>query len=596
MFQTFTPSTSPDQSPPRLAALRDELKKEGVDAFLVPRADRFQGEYVAPCDDRLAWLTGFTGSAGFAVVSGKVTALFVDSRYTLQADAQTPGEITILPWPKTQLSDWLKDEIGRGKIAYDPWLHTESQIRKLNEAFEDTGLSLLEIDNLIDRIWPDQPDAPDARFSAYPANLAGKSHDDKRAEITEALRDAGQKQALITLPDSIAWLLNIRGSDIPRNPVPHAMAILHDNGAVDLFATHSKTTEIASHLGPDVAVHDPGALINHLKTLDGPLRIDPDSAPKILFQSVEKAGVSIEEAPDPVLLPKAKKNPTELQNTREAHLRDAAAVTAFLAWLDAQPIGSIDEITAVKELEQRRRASGQLLDISFETIAGTGPNGAIVHYRVTEETNRQTADGDLLLVDSGGQYIDGTTDITRTIPIGAPSDDKRKTYTAVLQGVIAISLARFPQGTAGRDLDPLARAALRRMGKDYGHGTGHGVGVYLSVHEGPQRIASTSGIALEKGMILSNEPGYYEEGAYGIRLENLVAVTPDSQDDWLAFETLTFVPFDRRLIDTAILAPFERDWIDAYHAETKGKVMPRLASDEARAWLEKATRPLTDPA
>ncbi len=596
MFQTFAPSTSPDQAPPRLSELRQLLDEKGFDAFLIPRADRFQGEYVAPADERLAWLTGFTGSAGFAVVTPSKAALFTDGRYTIQARSQTPEEIDIVSVPGTKLSDWLTDEIGKGRIAYDPWLHTAGQMSKLREAL-DPGLALVPSENLVDLIWGDQPEPPAEPFSAYPDDLAGQTSAGKINQISDKLREDHRSATILTQPDSLAWLLNIRGSDIPRNPVPHAMAILHEDGHLDLFAAKDKVALLEDHFDADITRYDPDELLRRVRKLSGPVQIDPDTLPDLIATTLAEADITAHHAPDPCLLPKARKTETELANTREAHLRDAAAVIDFLAWLDAQAPGTVTEIQAVTELETRRRQTGQLLDISFETIAGSGPHGAIVHYRVTDETNRTAQPGELFLIDSGGQYIDGTTDITRTVPIGEPTEDHRKTYTAVLQGVIAISTARFPKGTAGRDLDPLARAALRRMGRDYDHGTGHGVGVYLSVHEGPQRLSKASEIPLEPGMIVSNEPGYYRAEAFGIRLENLVAVhAPDPIDgqddrDWLGFETLTWVPFDRRLIDIGALARFERDWIDAYHADIMEKIANRVTKTN---WLAKACAPLTE--
>ncbi|MFQ6553252.1 aminopeptidase P family protein [Aestuariibius insulae] len=598
MLQTFAPSTSPDQSPPRLAALRQQLESKQLDAFLIPRADRFQGEYVAPADERLAWLTGFTGSAGFAVVTSLKAALFTDGRYTLQGRSQTPDEIDIVGIPGTKLADWLGEHLGTGRVAYDPWLHTAGQIETLRKTLAP-GLDLIPSDNLVDLVWDDRPEPPAEPFSAYPAKLAGQTSAGKINEIADKLREAHRSATVLTQPDSLAWLLNIRGSDIPRNPVPHAMAILHEDGHLDLFAAEEKLAGLDDHFDADITRRDPGEILRYIKKSSSPVQVDPDTLPDRIATVLADADITVEHAPDPCLLPKARKTETELANTREAHLRDGAAVVDFLAWLDAQAPGTVDEITAVTELENRRHQTGQLLDISFETIAGSGPHGAIVHYRVTNETNRTAQPGELFLIDSGGQYIDGTTDITRTVPIGEPTEDQRKTYTAVLQGVIAISTARFPKGTAGRDLDPLARAALRRIGRDYDHGTGHGVGVYLSVHEGPQRLSKASQIPLEPGMILSNEPGYYRTDDFGIRLENLIAVELpqplDGQDDrdWLGFETLTWVPFDRRLIDTSALARFERDWIDAYHAEIMEKIGGRVTETD---WLAGACAPLTQSA
>jgi len=594
MFQTFEASTSPAQGAPRLAALRGAIAEAGLDGFLVPRADRFQGEYVAPADDRLAWLTGFTGSAGFAAITANTAAIFVDGRYRVQVRAQTDTTaFTPVDWPATKLADWLKQALPEGgRVGFDPWLHTMKEIRATRAALETTGIALIPTDNLIDTIWENRPPPPAAKIEAYPDSHAGETAEAKRHRLAATLREAGARAAVLTMPDSIAWLLNIRGADIPRNPLAQAFAILTGSGAVKLFCAPGKADDVADHLGPDVAILPEAGFPAGLRELGGTVWVDPATAACAVGDILAEAGATLHEAPDPCALPKARKNATELAGTREAHLRDGAAMVEFLAWLDAQPPGSLTEIDVVKKLEAFRRASNALREISFETIAGSGPNGAIVHYRVTEDTDRRVGAGELLLVDSGGQYLDGTTDITRTIAIGDAPEGAAEAFTRVLQGMIAISAARFPRGVAGRDLDALARAALWRAGMDYDHGTGHGVGVYLCVHEGPVRLSRASEIALEPGMILSNEPGYYREGAFGIRIENLIAVCeapPGADDrDMLAFETLTWVPIDRRVIEPAMLAPWERDWLNAYHAETWARIGPRV-SDGARAWLRQAT-------
>ncbi|WP_439156020.1 aminopeptidase P family protein [Yoonia sp.] len=595
MFQTFAAQSSPDQGPPRLAALRAEMARQGVDGFIVPRADAFQGEYVAPRDARLQWLTGFSGSAGFCVVLPDVAGIFVDGRYRVQVHNQVADVFTPVNWPETRLPDWLPDHMRDGAVlAYDPWLHTVSEIADLRDALPN--IILRPVDNLVDAIWGDQPPPPNAPFFAQPLEYAGEAHADKRARLAKLLR---VDSAVLTLPDSIAWLMNIRGADIERNPVPHAFALLHRTGKVDLFAGPGKARDIVDHLGADVTLHDIDVFLDHLAALAGTVQIDPKSCPDIVAATLRTAEVTITESRDPCVLPKARKNPVEVAGAKAAQERDGVAMVRFLAWLDAEaPKGHLTEIDVVRTLEEFRVQTNALRDISFETISGAGPNGAIVHYRVTEKTNRAVNPGELLLVDSGGQYVDGTTDITRTIVIGGPTAEHRACYTRVLQGMIAISRIRFPKGVAGQHLDALARAPLWLAGQDYDHGTGHGIGSYLSVHEGPQGLSRRSDTALEQGMILSNEPGYYREGAFGIRIENLIVVIAapalegaDHGRDMLAFETLTHVPLDRRLIDTDMLSPAERDWIDRYHADTLTLVGSRL-DDVTGEWLRQACAPL----
>ncbi len=594
MLQTFEAQSTPDQGPPRLAALRAEMAKRGFDVFLVPRADAHQGEYVAPRDARLEWLTGFSGSAGFCAVLPDVAGVFIDGRYRVQVRAQVADVFTAVHWPEVQLADWLKEQMpDGGTLAYDPWLHTVSEIAALRKKL--TAFTLTPTDNLVDAIWDNQPGPPDAPFTPHPTDLAGEDHADKRARLAN---DLSADAAVLTLPDSIAWLLNIRGTDIARNPVPQAFAILHRSGKVDLFAKDGKADGVRAHLGTDVAVHDVDRFLAALAALKGAVLIDAKTCPDLIATTLKDAGCEVVEGKDPCILPKARKNATEIAGAKAAHERDAVAMVRFLAWLDGTaPQGGLTEIDVVKALEGFRRDTNALRDISFETICGAGPNGAIVHYRVSDDTNRPVTSGDLLLVDSGGQYVDGTTDITRTIAIGAPTDEHRKCYTRVLQGMIAISRIRFPKGVGGQHLDALARAPLWMAGQDYDHGTGHGVGSYLSVHEGPQGISRRSDVALEAGMILSNEPGYYREGAFGIRIENLiVAVSAPplpgaDQREMLAFDTLTYVPFDRHLIDVTLLSSPERDWIDRYHADTLSLLASRVDAD-THAWLTKACAPL----
>jgi len=598
MFQSFTETARPEQGPPRLARLRAAMDEAGLAGFLVPRADAHQGEYVAPCDARLQWLTGFSGSAGFCAVLADAAGVFVDSRYRVQARAQIDtAHFTPVDWPETRLADWLIAHLPEGgDVGFDPWLYTHEQIDSARAALGQSGVRLVPCNNVVDAIWPDRPAPPQGAITPWPNAYAGQSHAEKRSTLGQALRDAGQSAAVITLADSLAWLLNIRGADIPRNPVPQGFAILRDDGRVTLFTDPAKLDETArAHLGNDVAIAPPDAFGAALDALTGPVRLDRESVPLWVVQRLEAAGVETAWGSDPCILPKARKTSAEITATRAAHLRDGAAMCEFLAWFDDQPSGRLTEIDVVRQLESCRAASGELLDISFDTIAGSGPNGALPHYRVSETSNRKLLDGDLIVLDSGGQYIDGTTDITRTLPVGTPGEAERAAFTRVLQGMIAISRLRFPRGLAGRDLDAIARYHLWLADLDYGHGTGHGVGVYSCVHEGPQRLSRSGTVPLEPGMILSNEPGYYREGAFGIRIENLIVVeelTPLPHGDGathLGFETLTYAPIDRRLIDPALLSASERDWIEAYHAACRDKLGP-LLSPNARLWLEKVTQ------
>ncbi|MGL4238035.1 aminopeptidase P family protein [Tabrizicola sp.] len=618
MFQSFESHASPDQGPPRLAALRAKLRENGLSGFIVPRADEHQGEYVAARDERLQWLTGFTGSAGFCIVLPDIAGVFIDGRYRVQVKTQVDlAHFTPVNWPEIQGGEWLAQHLTKGVVAYDPWLHTPKEIAKLQAALDKTEVTLRPTANHVDAIWPDQPGPPRGRAFIHPDHLAGETSAAKRTRLAEVLRKAGQRAAVITLPDSLCWLFNLRGADVPRNPILHGFAILHDNGCAGLYAdTRKFDAETIQQLGPDVTLVPPenflptiydltGQLV-FLQTflpihypfydLKGPVLLDMSSAPVIVHSALVAAGLEVIDGDDPCRLPKACKNAAEIAATREAHLRDGAAMAEFLRWLDEQaPKGGLTEISVVQALEGFRRATNALHDISFDTICGAGPNGAIMHYRVTEETNRPVRQNELLLVDSGAQYLDGTTDITRTIAIGDPGQEARECYTRVLQGLIAISRVRFPKGLAGRDIDALARFNLWVAGQDYDHGTGHGVGAFLSVHEGPQRISRLSEVPLEPGMILSNEPGYYREGAFGIRLENLIVVgTALALGDnraQMSFETLTFVPFDRRLILTAELSPGERAWLDAYHAEVLEKLAARV-SGPTLEWLKGACAPI----
>lgn len=603
MLQTFTASTRPDQGPPRLAALRNVMVEEGLSGFLVPRSDAHQGEYVADHDSRLAWLTGFTGSAGFAVVLGDIAGVFIDGRYRLQVKSQVAPSFTPVHWPETLPGPWLRAQLPGGDVGFDPWLHTMDEIFKIEAALEGHPVSLRPVENLIDRIWEDQPDPPAAEAWSHPEALAGESSTSKRQRLAEMLQKAKVQTAVITLPDSICWLLNIRGADVPRNPVVQCFALLGQDGRVDVFADGVKFPQaLRDELGAEIAIQPLDSFVSALEGLSGRVLVDRSSAPLAVSAAIRAGTGEVVWGDDPCRLPKACKSEAEIAATRGAHLRDGAAMVEFLHWVDGQADlvmqgGHQTEIGVVKALEGFRRATNQLHDLSFETICGAGPNGAIVHYRVTEDTDRALTPNSLLLVDSGGQYMDGTTDITRTVVIGAPPSGAAEAFTAVLQGMIAISRARWPQGLAGRDLDSLARYNLWMQGWDYDHGTGHGVGAFLSVHEGPQRLSRISEVPLLAGMMLSNEPGYYREGEFGIRIENLVVVEPapalagaDARS-MLSFETLTFAPIDRRLILVERLSPGEKDWLNAYHAEVLAKIGPRVAADTL-AWLEAACAPI----
>jgi Xaa-Pro aminopeptidase len=588
----------------RLSALRAELKRRGIDGFIIPRADEHQGEYVPPCASRLEWLTGFSGSAGAAVVLTEAAAIFIDGRYTLQVEAETDTQIfSAQHLVKNPVSKWLGERVTPGqKIAFDPWLHTLSQVRKLRVALEKKGATLVSVEsNPLDAVWGEQPSTPISPVRVQELAHSGQSSEDKRKALAKTLSEDGGEATVLSLPDSIAWLLNVRGADIPRTPFPLSFAIAFKSGDVHLFIDQRKVTEsVRKHLGKGVRLFDRSELAAELKALASAksrVWIDPSSIPQWVVDRL--AGALLVERVDPCALPKACKNPVELEGTRQAHIRDGVAVTRFLAWLDATcGHGTTTELEASDYLEACRRRAPELRDLSFDTISGAGPNGAIVHYRANETTNRLLEQGSLYLVDSGGQYPDGTTDITRTIAVGVPSAEMKDRFTRVLQGHINLARARFPHGTTGSHLDTLARFPLWQVGVDYDHGTGHGVGSYLSVHEGPQRISKAPNtVALREGMILSNEPGYYKTGAYGIRIENLVVVRPCSALDnperaMLEFETITMAPIDRTLVDVELLTTVQLDWLNAYHQEVRAK-LENLLDGEELAFLMRATEPLS---
>lgn len=604
MYQIFDDVGSPAASGERLKALQRELKSRKLKGFLVPHSDEHQDEFLAPPAERLAWLTGFNGSAGVAIVLEKAAALFVDGRYTLQARAQTDATLfEVLQTPDAKASSWIAEKLSKGAtIGYDPALHTIREIERLTETLGKAGIKLTPVDtNLIDLIWQDRPKPSSAEIMPHGLEYAGKSAQDKIRDVQGTLKDGGLDAALLTMPDSIAWLFNIRGGDLRHTPVALAFAIVPASGKPTLYIDPAKVGDnVKGSLREFLELAEPSALMERLKALGAAkarVRLDPDSAPIRFAQALQAEGVKFVPGQDPCVHPKAIKNAVEIQGARAAHLRDGVAMARFLAWLDeVAESGKIDEIAAAMKLEDSRRESGQLRDISFDTISAVGANGAIVHYRPTTKSKRLLEPGLLYLIDSGAQYRDGTTDVTRTIAIGTPTTEMKRHYGLVLKAHIAIATARFPKGTRGQDLDPFARRPLWEAGLDFDHGTGHGVGSYLSVHEGPQRLSRLGTVELEPGMILSNEPGYYREGKYGIRLENLVLVTPpeaikDGTREMMGFETLTLVPFDRRLIDPKQLLPFELAWLNAYHARVRREIEPILLSDD-RAWLRHATAPI----
>ncbi len=594
---------SPENSKLRLADLRAEMISLGIDAFIVPLNDEFHGEAAPASSERLKWLTGFTGSAGYAAVLKDKAAIFVDGRYTLQVRQEVDVQLfEPCNVPQVTLSEWFSDNMKEDEIVgFDPWLHTESSVTALKAALGKSKLIFKSLsENPIDRVWDDRPPAPLALVVPHTDQFSGQSSRDKRAEIADILSKDNVDAVVHTLPDATAWLLNIRGADLPSTPFALGFSILRKDQTVDLFLPPEKlSTDLSAHLGNGVRLHAPDQLSELLLALKGQtVQIDPATTSQWIVNKLVEAGATITRAADPCLLPKATKNETELAGTRNAHIRDGVAVTKFLEWLSIEtPKGTVDEISAEQKLYSFRSEGENFKDTSFATISGAGPNGAIVHYRVTPKTNRKLEAGNLYLVDSGGQYLDGTTDITRTVAIGTPTEEMKDRFTRVLQGHIALALAKFPIGTTGSQLDTLARMPLWKQGLDYDHGTGHGVGSYLSVHEGPHRISKMpSPVALRPGMILSNEPGYYKTGEFGIRIESLVAVkaadAPDGAERAiLEFETLTFAPIDKNTINSEILDNSEKQWLNAYHQNVWEKVSP-FVGETTLKWLKTATAPI----
>lgn len=593
-----------DQHSERLAALRAELVRQKLDAFLVPLQDEHQGEWIPPHAQRLAWLTGFTGSAGIAVVMADQAAIFVDGRYTLQVRQQVDVAAFV---PHHLMNDpptkWLTAHLGKGRLGYDPWLHTPTDVERYEKACTDAGGSLVACEaNPLDAVWPDRPAPPNQPAVAYGTAFAGETSASKRQRVARALSDAKVDAVVLTAPDSIAWLLNIRGADLEYTPVTLSFALFHADGRVDWFVDLDKVDDdLRGHLGNEVIVmplDELGPALSFLGAHNRRVQIDPSSTASWIDTTLRTAGAEVSRAPNPCALPKACKNEVEIAGMRAAHVRDGAALTRFLAWLPAAVAqGGVTEVTAADRLEAFRREDAMLTGLSFPTIAGAGPNGAIVHYRAMPETARPLAEGALFLVDSGAQYKDGTTDVTRTVALGDPSAEQRDRFTRVLKGHIALATAVFVEGTSGSQVDILARAPLWHAGLDFDHGTGHGVGAYLNVHEGPHRISKMPNRqALQPGMIVSNEPGYYKEDGYGIRIENLVvvreAVTIDGQErKRLEFETLTLAPIDRALIESSIMTAIELAWLNAYHARVCETLLP-LVDDATGTWLKAATAPI----
>jgi Xaa-Pro aminopeptidase len=593
--------------PLRLAALRRELERRGLAGMLVAHSDEYLGEYVALRSQRLTWLTGFTGSAGLAVVTQNAATILVDGRYTLQVREQVDGALFAYRHVTEEpASDWIAANLprgpsGGGKLGYDPMHFTERRLEAFRTAASKAGGELMAMEsNPIDAVWSGQPPAPLAPIVPQPLEFAGESHGDKRARIAATLVKDAVDAAVLTQTDSIAWLLNVRGRDVPNTPLPLSFAILHADATVDWFVDARKLSAATrDHVGSEVRVRDIAEFADGLAMLAGKrVQADPAATNAWVFARLDEAKATTVRARDPVQLPKAKKNATELAGARAAHMRDGAALAKFFAWLAVEaPKGGLDEIAASDKLTTFRAQGANFRGLSFDTISGAGPNGAVVHYRAVPETQRRIERDSLYLVDSGAQYLDGTTDVTRAVAIGTPTAEMRDRFTRVLKGHIQLALARFPEGTSGPQLDVLARAALWQAGVDYDHGTGHGVGSYLGVHEGPQGIsARAETVPLAPGMIVSNEPGYYKTGAYGIRIENLVVVTEAAkpaggEKKILSFEALTLAPIDRALVEPKLLTAEERQWLNNYHLRVRTTITP-LVDAKTAAWLKDATAPI----
>ncbi|TNE58555.1 MAG: aminopeptidase P family protein [Alphaproteobacteria bacterium] len=604
MFQSYDIKSDKTFGQRHLPKLRAALKELGLDAFLVPHADEYQNEYLPACGERLMWLTGFSGSAGAAIVMADKAAIFVDGRYTVQAGEQVDLELfeqrSLVTEPP---HEWLQENISKGmKVGYDAWLYTVDQVELFRKACTAKGAELVAVSpNPIDTAWEDRPAAPVTPMVPHDISYAGEPSDKKRLTIGEKLSERGSDAVVITQPMSIAWLFNVRGQDVSHSPLSLAWGILKNDGTADLFVNPDKISEgLVQHLGNAVTLKTEGEFAPSLKALgEAGLTVEMDAgiAPSWVFDQLKAAGATIKRAQDPCVLPRALKNETERQGARDAHIRDGVAITKYLCWLESEaPKGELTEISAAQRLEEFRKESAELKDISFTTISAAGPHAALPHYSVDVESNRPLKLNEIYLVDSGGQYLDGTTDITRTIIVGIPSEEMKDRFTRVLKGHIQLSMARFPAGTSGAQLDLLARAALWNGGYDFDHGTGHGVGSYLGVHEGPQSISGhpkAAQVPLREGMLVSNEPGYYKVGHYGIRIENLILVTPledvpGGDRPMHGFETVTLAPIDRNLIDAAMLSPEEKAWLNGYHMQVRETLSP-LLDETTKEWLAKAT-------
>ena len=606
MFQSFSETADSSRSAERLAALREELQRLQVDAFIITRADEFQGEYVPPHAERLKWLTGFSGSAGLAIVLAGSAAVFVDGRYTIQVREQVDtGLVTPLSLHGDTPEQWATANLPKGgTLAYDPWLVTVAAAERFRKVLGKAGQSLQPLDrNPVDMVWTGQPAQPNEPVVAQPLQFAGESVPNKLGAIAAGLQKRGSDAHVLTQTDAVAWAFNIRGADIAHNPVPLAFAIVHADATADLVIGAGRVAEdVRDMLGRAVRIHDRDhlpALLQQLGEAGKTVELDRDWAADAIRRILEQAGAPLAWHESPCTLPRATKNHAELEGARAAHLRDGVPMARFLRWLDEEiPGGSLDEIAAARKLEQLRADTGELRDISFDTISGAGPHAAIPHYRVSDGSCLPLKADQIYLVDSGAQYVDGTTDITRTVISGTPTPEMKDRFTRVLKGMINLSRVRFPPGTTGGHLDILARLALWEAGLDFDHGTGHGVGSYLSVHEGPQRFSKADTTVLKPGMIMSNEPGYYKAGHYGIRIENLVVVREAEAVDggerpMHTLETLTFAPIDRKLIDPAIMTDAELDWLNGYHAQVMKKISPRLDDEADRQWLAAACAPIS---
>lgn len=603
-FQTFDDQSEAGSAAPRIATLRAALKAHGLNGFILPRADRHQNEYVPPAEERLAWLTGFTGSAGVVLVLADRAMLFVDGRYTLQARDEVDTSIfSIAHLVETPPQVWIERNLPAGtKLGYDPWLHTAEGAERLAKACATAGASLVPVEpDPIDAIWADRPEPPLGPVILHNPRYAGEDANAKIARVQEEIGQQRIDALVVSDPHNAAWLFNIRGSDVAHTPLPLSFAVVGKDGRPALYVDGRKLTNTVRDALEQIAdLREPDRLKDDLVALGAGsknIRFDQATAADALMRIVSEAGGKPARGPDPITLMKAVKNAAEIEGAHSAHRRDGAAVTSFLAWFDREaPGGKLTEIDAVEALESFRRDTGLLKDISFATIAGSGPNGAIVHYRVTRKSNRRIGANELMLIDSGAQYEDGTTDITRTVPVGDTTEEMRAHFTLVLKGHVAVARAIFPDGTTGAQLDSFARQYLWQAGLDFDHGTGHGVGSYLSVHEGPARISKLGTMPLKRGMVLSNEPGYYKTGAYGIRIENLVLVVASeaiegAEKQLNTFETLTLAPIDRRLIDPTLMTIGEIAWLDNYHARVAETIAP-LVDKQTETWLHEMTRPL----